>query len=119
MDFAENLKNARLSAGLTQQQVAESMGITKSTYCGYETGKRQPDVKKIKQLSQILGVPSDVLLGTESGKVSLSVELDRRLLELFHRLNGEGQEKLLDLADDLVSSGKYIKSGSPRLGTEA
>lgn len=54
MAFPEQLKKARLDIGYTQQQVADAMGITNSTYCGYETGKRQPDVEKIKQLAKIL-----------------------------------------------------------------
>lgn len=41
------------------------MKIDKSTYCGYETGKRQPDVQKIKQLSKFLGVSGDDLLETD------------------------------------------------------
>lgn len=64
MGFTEQLKNARLNIGLTQQQVADMMGISKSTYCGYETGKRQPDVSKIKQLAAILNTSGDVLLET-------------------------------------------------------
>ncbi len=64
MGFSEQLKKARLAAGLTQYQVAEKMDITPSTYCGYETGKRQPDVAKIKQLAQILNTPGDTLLET-------------------------------------------------------
>ncbi len=54
MAFSKQLKKARLNMNYTQQQVADLMGITKSTYCGYETGKRQPDVAKIKQLATIL-----------------------------------------------------------------
>lgn len=64
MSFGDRLRSARESRGYTQQQVADLMQISKSTYCGYETGKRQPDVQKIKQLSQILGVSGDELLGT-------------------------------------------------------
>lgn len=64
MGFAEQLRKARIASGLTQQQVADAMGITNSTYCGYETGKRQPDVQKIKQLSKIFGVSGDSLLET-------------------------------------------------------
>ena len=67
MDFGERLRAARRSAGLTQQQVAKSIGITNSTYCGYETGKRQPDVAKIKSLCRIIHVSADDLLGTEFG----------------------------------------------------
>lgn len=64
MGFSEQLKKARLNKGFTQQQIADLMGITKSTYCGYETNKRHPDVAKIKQLANILDVSGDVLLET-------------------------------------------------------
>ncbi|MBR2890522.1 MAG: helix-turn-helix transcriptional regulator [Oscillospiraceae bacterium] len=64
MGFGEKLRAARESKGLTQQQIADQMGIDKSTYCGYETGKRQPDLTKLKQLSQILGISGDALLET-------------------------------------------------------
>lgn len=64
MGFPDQLKKARLNMDYTQQQVADLMGITKSTYCGYETGKRQPDVTKIKQLACILNTSGDVLLET-------------------------------------------------------
>lgn len=62
MSFNIELKIAREKAGLTQQQIADRMDIDKSTYCGYETGKRQPDVRKIKQLSEVLNVSADDLL---------------------------------------------------------
>lgn len=64
MSFPEQLKRARLSKGLTQQQVADSLGITNSTYCGYETGKRQPDIAKMKLLASVLDTTGDVLLET-------------------------------------------------------
>ena len=50
-------------------------------------------------------------------KFALSIERvffitskEEELLTLHRQLNDEGQEKLLSYADDLVSSGKYIKS---------
>lgn len=64
MSFGEKLRLAREKSGMTQQQVADLMKIDKSTYCGYETEKRQPDVQKIKLLSKILGVSGDILLET-------------------------------------------------------
>lgn len=68
MSFHENLRSLRERLGKTQQQIADEMGIDKSTYCGYETGKRQPDVKKLKQLAAILGVSGDELLETVLAK---------------------------------------------------
>ena len=40
--FNENLREARLRKKLTQQQVADRLGIAKSTYCQYETGASEP-----------------------------------------------------------------------------
>lgn len=40
----------------------------------------------------------------------------RVLFDSFRSLNIEGQEKILDFADDLVSSGKYKKRGSYKMG---
>ena len=62
MSFSEQLKMARLRKRMTQQEVAEAMCITKSTYCGYETGKRRPDVEKLKRLAEILETSVDWLL---------------------------------------------------------
>lgn len=76
MSFGERLRAAREQRGFTQQQVADFMGIDKSTYCGYETGKRQPDVPKIKQLSKALGVSGDVLLETGFEKTPTLVSED-------------------------------------------
>lgn len=38
------------------------------------------------------------------------------LVHNFDQLNQEGQEKLVDLSDDMVSSGKYIKTDKNQLG---
>ena len=61
MSFREQLKKARTAKGFTQQQMAELIGITPSTYCGYETGKREPSINKIKDLARVLGVSVDLL----------------------------------------------------------
>ena len=64
MEFYEELKAARIKAGLTQQQIADEIGVTKSTYCGYETAKRNPDPQRIKQLAKVLHISADTLLDT-------------------------------------------------------
>lgn len=94
MTFCEALRMAREKKGLTQQQVADAMDITKSTYCGYETGKRQPDVNKIKQISKILGVPADQLLQTGFEKEKPHVQEDI----------GPNKQAVFDLIDDLSES---------------
>jgi len=94
MSFSEQLKRARLTQGLTQQQVADLMGITNSTYCGYETGKRQPDVEKIKLLANILQTSCDTLL--ETWFCPESDDKFEEALSIFKSLSPEFQSYALD-----------------------
>lgn len=63
--FNENLRQARLKKRLTQQQVADKLGIAKSTYCQYETGASEPSVLRLKEIAKILETTGDMLLGIE------------------------------------------------------
>lgn len=45
--------------------------------------------------------------------------LRKTLLENFDQLNREGQENLVETSDDMVLSGKYIKSNPVKMGEEA
>jgi len=92
VSFANKLKEARLALNLTQQQIADQMGITKTTYCGYENGRRQPDVEKIKQLAAILEVSGDDLLETnyrEDNYLSLS---EKEVIKKYRALDEHGIE---------------------------
>lgn len=94
MGFPEQLKIARLNINYTQQQVADLMGIAKSTYCGYETGKRQPDVEKIKLLARILQTSGDTLL--ETGFNPESENKFEKALAIFKSLRPEFQDYALE-----------------------
>ena len=108
--FAENLKAARLAAGLTQKEVAERVGVAKSTYSLYESGKRAPVVKGIKQLAKALGVTADELLGLpEPDEVAWLTADDTALLITFHDLNTDGRARLLQYAEELTAIMKYQK----------
>lgn len=92
MSFCDNLRKARLCAGLTQQQVADSLGVTKSTYCCYETGKRQPDLVKLRRLAQLLCTTADDLLDLSNGNnecIVTQTEYDQ--IKTFRSLDPHGQ----------------------------
>lgn len=99
MGFSEQLKKARLNKNYTQQQVADLMKITKSTYCGYETGKRQPDVAKIKQLASILNTSGDILLET-------GFEQTNGNTEIFQSPTTDALDLLVEKYD--LSDGDYV-----------
>ena len=62
MDFARKLKCYRTMLNLTQTAIAEAMGVERSTYSCYETGKTLPTSEGIRLLSQLFGVSPATLL---------------------------------------------------------
>ena len=76
INFNENLKEARLKSGYSQKEVAEKIGVAKSTYSLYESGNREPNVDTIKKISDILKVSADTLLGLEEEPITLAAHFD-------------------------------------------
>ena len=60
--FAEALRKLRTERGLSQQELAKRMYVTRSTVARWETGSRLPDAVMISRLSQCLGVEGNTLL---------------------------------------------------------
>ena len=50
MELPGRLKERRLALKLTQQQVAEKIGVDTTTYAHYESGRRTPDIKRLQML---------------------------------------------------------------------
>lgn len=63
----DNLKKARMNTGLTQNQVAEKMGITQQQYGFWETGKRVPNEDNLKHLAETFNTTTDALRGRDDG----------------------------------------------------
>ncbi|MBE7040563.1 MAG: helix-turn-helix transcriptional regulator [Ruminococcaceae bacterium] len=61
--LAMKLKMLRLDAGLSQEEFAAKMGISRSCVANYETGKRFPSINMIKKIAEIYGIMTDVLIG--------------------------------------------------------
>lgn len=56
----------RISSGLSQQQLAEKMGITYQQVQKYEYGKSQLTIKRLMQLAEALDVPPSTFIGGAS-----------------------------------------------------
>ncbi len=65
VDFGNILKAQRQKANLTQAQLAQKLGLTKSVISAYETGLRLPSYDVLIHISQIFNVSTDFLLGIE------------------------------------------------------
>ena len=50
-----DIKTARVTAGLTQKQVAEKMGVTQSCVAAWERGDYYPSAQSLPKLATALG----------------------------------------------------------------
>ena len=62
MSFAENFRNARKEAGLTQQQVADALCLDRSAIAHYEMGDSMPNARNLIKICELLGLTLDELM---------------------------------------------------------
>lgn len=118
--FVENIKKYCAIRGIKPTIACRESGAGRSLLTNLEQNGSIPSVAKVQLLAQYLGVTTSELLGEEiKPKEGILAEAELRLVALYRGLNLEGREKLLDYADDLAASGKYIKTGEDGLGMEA
>ena len=68
VDFGEKVKKLRHEKDLTQQQLAELLGVAVSAISSYESGNRYPSYEVLISLARIFHVSTDYLLGLEKLK---------------------------------------------------
>ena len=64
-EFGLRLKDVRKDSGMSQADVADEIGVTKSAYANYEQGTREPSLKVLKAICDTLDVSCDYLLGRD------------------------------------------------------
>lgn len=66
MTLAEKLQNLRKAAGLSQEQLAERLNVTRQAVSKWETGEGKPDIDNLLPLAKLLGTTVDYLLDEET-----------------------------------------------------
>ncbi len=84
--FGLKLKQIRTSRGLTQQRLADKLGITKSTISAYENSSKYPSLEILYNLAIILNVSTDYLLGLSNDKDFNIAPLTDEQIELINEL---------------------------------
>lgn len=62
-DFPNVFKQLRLREHFSQQELADRLGISKSTVSMYENGNREPDLETLEQIADLFNVDMDYLIG--------------------------------------------------------
>ncbi len=97
VDFGSKLKELRTQAGMTQQQLATLVGVTKSVISFYELRERAPSPDVLIKCAGIFHVSTDYLLGLDKSDtldISGLSESDIAILRaLVESLRQKGADK--------------------------
>lgn len=72
----KRLRAARMARKLTQQNVADILGMTVNAYQKYEQSERFPSLETLVKLADLFSVPTDWILGRDEFMKSLGVSVD-------------------------------------------
>lgn len=90
MTLGEKIKNARVKAGMTQEDLASKMLVSRQAVSKWESDKGIPDIDNLKAMSKLLNISIDYLVddGTE-----LDMSVIREPVDLT--VYGKGRKKVL------------------------
>lgn len=100
MTFGEKLKQARQNVGLSQEQLAEKLNVSRSAVAKWEANRGLPDVMNLKAVGQILDVSVDYLLDD-------GILLENRVIKETIDWSKYPREKWYNLKEDAVVLDKY------------
>lgn len=103
--FPQILKQLRTARGMTQDDLAGVLQVSRSTVAGYEARNNQPDYDKLVQIADYYDVTIDYLLSGEikctrdaTARIMSDKDLEQQLIEAFHPLPYETKLYILDYA---------------------
>lgn len=86
MDLGNNLFHARKRRGLSQEDVAQRLGVSRQTVSKWETGETVPDIRQSKKMAALYNISLDELI---------DFDLDiREIQETIERTSRETEAKI-------------------------
>lgn len=127
MDFSMIFQKLRSEAGLKQEEMAQKLGVSKSTIGMWETGKRLPSPELYEQVADYFNVDIDYLYGRSEIRQRVHYDQDgtayvpvkdtgaelrndeRELLSYYNLLNDTGKAKAISDISDMTELKKYTE----------
>jgi transcriptional regulator with XRE-family HTH domain len=105
----ENLKNLRENAGLSQEKLANQLGVAQQSIHSYERGIYEPDIATLKQLAAFFNTSVDYLIGNtdipyrivKTDKYDLNDE-EAEILRKYRSLTAKNRNSLRLILDSLI-----------------
>lgn len=70
MNLSERIRQLRQRKGLSQENMADELGLSTSAYGDIERGRTEPPLSRLDAIARLLEVPLPTLLGLESTSLS-------------------------------------------------
>lgn len=103
--FKDMLKYLRNRSNLSQSELADKLGVAKSTISMYEVGKREPDFETLELIADFFNVDMNFLLGKSDSE---NIQLNRKdEKDIAKRLESVLSD-LENLQDGLMFSGEEL-----------
>ena len=109
MGFSNRLSSLRKSKKLTQQKMADTIGIHVSQIKRYESGETQPSLEVLRKIAVALNISADVLLFDESER-ELPDELKLKF-EAVSKMSEANRNTIQSVIDGMI-----LKQTSDQLG---
>ena len=100
MKFKDNLKELRKKKGLSQVELAEKLGFSKSLIGLYETGDRKPSFEALEAIADFFNISTDYLMGKDDKSVYY---LDPEAAEMAQQIYDNPELRILFDASRKVS----------------
>lgn len=116
------VRSARLRAGLTQEDVAERIGMASEVYGRMERGQMLPRVENLRRLCLVLNVPPHELLGLDSSEFRIGFPVEdvkprsddsadmRRLLRRLRKLSATQVKLLSQISGAMMARGRHTRN---------
>ena len=83
MKFSEKVRKLRIRKGLSQEELAEKLDVSRQTVSKWEAGSSLPEIEKLIFLSDFFQVSIDYLLRDKQINTNFSEDLDRMVIKFL------------------------------------
>jgi len=105
-EIGEKVRLLRKHAGMTQEKLAELVGVSFQQIQKYENGSTKLNTDKLQQVAMALKVPASVFFGEDTYEKSPLSDREKKLVKAFRSLGDEDmQDSLVKLLQKAIGNG--------------